>query len=207
MTQAMEKMDKQARITLGEDVNIGATLDAVLTKNRYFANLAAIPGETAKRTDDALFDSALKGCRLPDIDRINQGLQKVQEITVAANLLWQNKKTARKINMDTVEIINKVCKKKFAFGNGKSFRCIVGGLFYLLGFRYDDPKKQREIAIVLQITDVSIRSSYKQWLKDFPDLFKDIIAKLADQEFRRHCYHSVRPQCKLVMGGCKSEDE
>jgi hypothetical protein len=76
MTQAIEKMDKQARITLGRDVNIGATVDAVLTKNRYVANLAAIPDETAKRTDDALFDSALKGYRLPDIDRINRSLQK-----------------------------------------------------------------------------------------------------------------------------------
>jgi hypothetical protein len=96
MTQAMEKMGKQARITLGEDVNIGATLDAVITKNRYVTNLAAIPGETAKRTDDALFDWTLKGYRLPDIDRINRSRQKVQDITIEANLLWQNKKTGEK---------------------------------------------------------------------------------------------------------------
>ena len=154
------------------------------------------------------FNSTLKDDRLPDIECITHSLLKVQEITAAAHLLWPNKKTARKITTDAVEIINQACKKKFSFCNGKSLRCIVGGLFYLLGFRYDDPKKQREIAVALQITDVSIRSSYKRWLKEFPDLFQDVIAKLADQELRHHCYHSRRPQSQTALiSSRKGEDE
>jgi hypothetical protein len=161
--------------------------------NSCSANLTADHREAAKRTDHAQFNVTLNDDWLPDIERITQSLRKVQEITAAAHLLWPNKKTAGKITADVVEIINQVCKRKFSFCNGKSLRCIVGGLFYLLGFRYDDPKKQREIAIAMQITVESIRSSYKKWLKEFPDLFQDIAAKLADQELRHNCYPTASP--------------
>ena len=84
----------------------------------------------------------------------------------------------------------------------------MGGLFYLLGFRYDDSKKQREIAVTLQITDVSIRSSYKRWLKEFPDLFQDVIGKLADQELQHHCYHSRLAQSQTALISSRNgEDE
>jgi len=142
--------------------------------------------QKAERTGCATFELTLKDNRLSDIDRITHSLRKVQEIMECTHLLWTNKETAREIATQAVEIINQVCKRKFSFCNGKSSRCLLGGLFYLLGIRYDDPKKQREIAIALQITDVSIRSSYKKWLKEFPDLFQDVKAKLADQELRHH---------------------
>lgn len=162
--------------------------------NSCSANLTADHREAAKRTNLSQFNVTFKDAGLPDIERITQSLRKVQEITAAAHLLWPNKKTAGKITLNVVEIINQVCKRKFSFYNGKSLRCIVGGLFYLLGFRYDDPKKQREIAIALQITVESIRSSYKKWLKEFPDLFPDVTAKLADQELRHNCYSITRPR-------------
>ena len=191
-------MDNPARISLDEDESMRATVDAVLNKNGY----------AAKRTGDTSFNSTLRDGQLPDIECITQSLRKVQEITAAAHLLWPNKKTAEKITNNAVEIINQVYKRKFSFCNGKSLRCLGGGLFYLLGFRYDDLKKQREIAIVLQITDVSIRSSYKRWLKEFPDLFQDVIAKLVDQELRHHCYHSRRPQSQTTLiSSRKGENE
>jgi transcription initiation factor TFIIIB Brf1 subunit/transcription initiation factor TFIIB len=166
-----------AGILIDKEVNLIAKVAVVLQKNSYAANVAVDRSEVAKRKDVIAFNSTLKEDLLPEIERITQSLLKVQEIMSAAHLLWPNKKTARKINMAAVEIINHVCKKKFSFINGKALRCIMGGLFYLLGFRYDDPRKQREIAIALQITDVSIRSFYKKWLNEFPDLFQDIVAK------------------------------
>ena len=63
-----------------------------------------------------------------------------------------------------------------------------------LGFRYDDPKKQIEIAFVLQITDVSVRSSYKRWFREFPELFQSAITKLPEQEFRCRRYPISRSQ-------------
>jgi hypothetical protein len=207
MMRAMEKVDKTTRISLDGDVNMRATVDTVLKKNNYADNLVASLSELAKRTDDASFNSALKDKQLPDMERITHSLLKVQEIMAAAHLLWPNKKTAGKITTGAVKIINQVCKRKFSFCNGKSLRCIMGGLFYLLGFRYDDPRKQREIAIVLQITDVSIRSSYKQWLKEFPDLFQDVIAKLSDQALQHNCYPIVRLQSQTALIGSRKVDD
>ena len=183
-------MDKQTEITLGENRNSTApTLGAILIKNRDVADLVAIREDALKQTKGTSFCTTVNADRFPDIERITHSLRKVQEIMAAAHLLWPNKKTARKISEDAVKIINHVYKKKFSFGSGKRFSCIVGGLFYLLGFRYDDPKKQREIAIVLQITDVSLRASYKKWLQDFPELFQDIKAMIKDQEFGSQYYH------------------
>jgi len=169
-------MDNPAEVLVDKDVNIRAKAAALLKKNGYVANLAVDESEAANPKEDITFNSLLEN-DLFDLERITQSLSKVQEIMSAAHSLWPNKKTARKIATDTVEIINHVYKNKFSFSNGKSLRCIMGGLFYLLGFRYDDPRKQREIAIALQITDVSIRSFYKKWLHEFPELFQDIVAK------------------------------
>ena len=62
----------------------------------------------------------------------------------------------------------------------------MGGLFYLLGFRYNDVKKQIELACKLGTTDVTIRKSYREWLVSFPDLFADVIGKLAQHESLRY---------------------
>lgn len=87
--------------------------------------------------------------------------------------------------MDALEIIAKAHKRKFAFFNGKTSRGLVGGLFYLLGHKYDVVKNQKELADRLGTTDVTIRASYRNWLEAFPDLFLDVIGKLAqDQNLR-----------------------
>jgi hypothetical protein len=75
--------------------------------------------------------------------------------------------------------MNQTYRRKFAFFNGKSAKSIVGGLFYLLGYRHDVVKKQNELADQLGTTDVSIRVSYRKWLETFPDLFLDVIGKFA----------------------------
>lgn len=171
-------MGNPTGILIEEEVKMRAKMAAVLKKNTYAANLAVDKSEVAKLKEDITFNSSLNDDRLPDLERITHSLLKVQEIMFAAHFLWTNKKTVRKITRDAVEILNQVCKRSFSFCNGKSFRCIVGGLFYLLGFRYGEIKIQRVIAVALKITDVSVRASYKRWLKEFPDLFQDIRANL-----------------------------
>jgi hypothetical protein len=101
------------------------------------------------------------------------------EISIAAHTIWLNKSIAKTIALETVQIINQTYRRKFAFFNGKSSKSIVGGLFYLLGYRYNATKKQNELADQLGTTDVSIRVSYRKWLETFPDLFLDVIAKFA----------------------------
>jgi hypothetical protein len=102
------------------------------------------------------------------------------EVTEAAKAVWSNPVNAEKIAAGALEIITNARKSKFAFFSGKSSRGLIGGLFYLLGFRYDAEKKQKELAEKLGTTDVTIRASYRKWLEEFPDLFADVNDKIAN---------------------------
>lgn len=109
----------------------------------------------------------------------------MEEVSAAAHFVWNDESIADKVALETVQIINQTYKRKFVFFNGRSFKYIVGGLFYLLGFRYNDVKNQRELADKLCTNDVTIRTAYRKWLETFPDLFIDIIGKLAaDRDLR-----------------------
>ena len=108
-----------------------------------------------------------------------------KEVTIAARTVWANRLIADAIGEETVEIITKTHKRKTSFFGGKTSRGLVGGLFYLLGYKYDYAKNQKELADALGTSDVTIRVSYRSWLEEFPDLFRDIIGKLAqDQNLR-----------------------
>ncbi len=110
----------------------------------------------------------------------------MEEVVAAAHLTWSNEVIADAISVEAVEILSKTYQRKFSFFNGKSSKNLVGGLFFLLGFRHGAPKKQRELADKLGTTDVTIRMSYKLWLKTFPDLFMDVMAKLAQNNAFRY---------------------
>jgi hypothetical protein len=111
----------------------------------------------------------------------------LDEVLAASHSIWLNAETADNIALDTIQIINKSYKRKFSFFNGKTSRRLVGGLFYLLGYRYDAVKRQKELAKKLGTTDVSIRASYRQWLETFPDLFLDVIGKFSqDKDLRSY---------------------
>lgn len=102
------------------------------------------------------------------------------EVAVAAKTVWSDRVIAEKIASSALEIITTANESKFAFFSGKSSRGLIGGLFYLLGFRYDAEKKQKELAEKLGTTDVTIRASYRKWLEEFPDLFADVNDKIAN---------------------------
>jgi transcription initiation factor TFIIIB Brf1 subunit/transcription initiation factor TFIIB len=108
------------------------------------------------------------------------------EVSAAAHTIWLEKSIADTIAFQTIQIINQAYKRKFVFFNGKSSKHIVGGLFYLLGFRYADVKRQTELAHQLGTSDVTIRESYRKWLMTFPDLFLDIIVKFESDKDSRY---------------------
>ena len=101
------------------------------------------------------------------------------EISVAAHAIWWDKSIADTIALETTRIINQTYARKFVFFNGKSSKCLIGGLFYILSYRYDAAKKQKEIANQLDTSEVTIRASYRKWLETFPDLFLDVIGKFS----------------------------
>jgi hypothetical protein len=103
-----------------------------------------------------------------------------EKLSAAARTVWSDKPLADKIALDASLILNQVRKRKHLFFNGKSFKFMVGGIFYLLGFRYDVVKKQRELARLLETNVVTVRDAYRQLLREFPDLFLDIMGKFAE---------------------------
>lgn len=108
-----------------------------------------------------------------------------EEVSSAAHAVWSDASVADKVALDASKTINQICKRKHLFVNGKSSKFIVGGLFYLLGFRHNAIKKQRELADHLETNDVTIRIAYRRLLKEFPDLFLDIMGKFAEDESLR----------------------
>ena len=103
-----------------------------------------------------------------------------------AQMIWNDKITVHNVAADSYSIITKVQGRKTTFCSGRRAAALVGGLFYLLGFRYNDVKKQIELACKLGTTDVTIRKSYREWLISFPDLFVDVMGKLAQHESLRY---------------------
>jgi hypothetical protein len=133
----------------------------------------------------------------------------MEEVFAAAHTVWTNESIADKVAMETIQIINQTYKKKFSFFDGKSSRSLVGGLFYLLGYRFDDIKKQNELADHLGTTDVTIRLSYRKWLETYPDLFGDVIEKFAaDKELRYYVLIGLekallKPEARAINGSVK----
>jgi len=107
------------------------------------------------------------------------------EVSAAAHNVWFDKSIAETIASETLQILNQTYARKSIFFGGKSSRFLVGGLFYILGYRYGVLKKQNEIADRLNTTDVTIRISYRKWLETFPDLFLDVISKFANNSSLR----------------------
>jgi len=118
----------------------------------------------------------------------------ISEVSDAAQAIWPQKNVSETIASETVKILNQTYKRKFSFFNGKSYRFLVGGLFYLLGYRHDAVRRQRELANILGTSDVTIRKAYRSWLETFPDLFLDVISKMAaDKELRYYVLLDLTP--------------
>lgn len=97
-----------------------------------------------------------------------------EKITFAARFVWTNQEIADDIASNALQILAKASRQNLRFFCGKSPKCLLGGLFYILGFRFKSTKTQREIANYLCTTEDSIRKSYKSWLSEFPQFFTDI---------------------------------
>lgn len=102
-----------------------------------------------------------------------------ESILSFAQKIWRNQHSAaEKIASEALNVVCETYQTNPAFFSGKSAKGIVGGLFYLLGHRYSKVKTQKEIARSLNATDMTIRASYREWLKEFPELFQDVNDKM-----------------------------
>jgi len=97
-----------------------------------------------------------------------------EKITSEARVVWANQEIADDIASNAQQILAKASRQNLRFFCGKHHRCILGGLFYILGFRFRVVKTQSEIADFLGVADVAIRKSYRSWLDEFPQYFTDV---------------------------------
>ena len=89
-----------------------------------------------------------------------------------------NQVTAEDVASNALQVLAQASNANLRFFEGKSPKCVLGGLFYILRFRFYAPKTQKEIADLLCTTEVSVRKSYHGWLNEFPQLFADITNKM-----------------------------
>ena len=107
-------------------------------------------------------------------------IRKPHETTLlGARAVWVNQETADTIATNAVQVLAQASKANPRFFYGKTSKCVLGGLFYLLGYRFNAARTQREIADLLCTTEVSVRKLYKSWLNEFPQLFTDVSVKMS----------------------------
>jgi transcription initiation factor TFIIIB Brf1 subunit/transcription initiation factor TFIIB len=102
----------------------------------------------------------------------------------AARAVWVDQEVADDIATNALQILAQASRANLRFFNGKHPKCVLGGLFYILGFRFNAAKTQREIADFLCTTEVSVRKSYHCWLREFPNLFSGVAVKMEAQQSR-----------------------
>jgi transcription initiation factor TFIIIB Brf1 subunit/transcription initiation factor TFIIB len=89
-----------------------------------------------------------------------------------ASKLWRDQSIAESIATEASHIITTVYKRRHIFFSGKSAKRVLSGIFYLLGMKNNAKKTQKQIANTLNTNDVTVRDSYRDWLDNFPDLFR-----------------------------------
>jgi transcription initiation factor TFIIIB Brf1 subunit/transcription initiation factor TFIIB len=115
----------------------------------------------------------------------DNGLERLSYVQVLSysSIVWKDKQfIAELIAAEASRIIQTVNKRRSTFFSGKSEKGLLSGLFYLLSLKNKAMKTQREISRSLNTTDVTVRASYRKWLKEFPDLFSDLHATFAENE-------------------------
>jgi hypothetical protein len=101
-----------------------------------------------------------------------------EETMTAARSIWISQETADCIGANALQVLAKASGINLRFFNGKASRSLLGGLFYLLSFRFNAEMTQSEIAYLLGISEVSVRKSYRDWLDEFPYFFTDLTVKM-----------------------------
>ena len=96
-----------------------------------------------------------------------------EAITAAARAAWENQEIADDIALNALHVLDLASRTNLRFFAGKPPKSFLGGLFYILGFRFYAKKTQREIANSLGTTGCSVGKSYQSWLSEFPQLFTD----------------------------------
>jgi hypothetical protein len=100
-----------------------------------------------------------------------------QDVFTAAHKLIQDKTKAHEMGAQASECLKKAYEKKPSLLCGRTSLSILGGLFYLLSLEFEEFLTTQVIELKLGISEVSVRTLYKIWLENFPDLFPNCSLK------------------------------
>ena len=93
--------------------------------------------------------------------------------SIIASKLWpEQRKNSDAIAKEASRILEIALQRRRTFFSGKSAGSILSGLFYWLGIVFNSARTQREIAISLNTSDVTVRESSREWMEYFNDLFR-----------------------------------
>jgi hypothetical protein len=107
------------------------------------------------------------------LDRIGK-----EEIIVLTRKIWQGQnKIATEIGLETLVVIREKYEADPTFFSGKSAKRILAGLFYLLGQRYRNARTQRQIAIGLGATEVTVATSCHEWAEPLQQHYRQMKTK------------------------------
>jgi hypothetical protein len=89
-----------------------------------------------------------------------------------ASLTWGGQKqVAESVAIEATRLICEAYEENPAFFGNKSKKWILGGLFYLLGHKYGEPRTQKQIAHTLNTNEVTVRNSIQNWRTRFERFF------------------------------------
>jgi len=89
------------------------------------------------------------------------------EILKLAHKLWHDPQVARRMGLEAAKIIRDIYKKNPPYLCGRAKNSILAGLFYYLGVVRSERIKQRDIAEVLRVNELTIRNCTKRWYRLF----------------------------------------
>jgi transcription initiation factor TFIIIB Brf1 subunit/transcription initiation factor TFIIB len=109
-----------------------------------------------------------------------------EEVLSYAHRVWPDQQSmAIRVASEALTVIRETCQINPMLFRRKSGKGIVGGLFYLLGYRCGSIKTQREIARSLNTTEITIGASCRAWMKPFQDYLRHRNRQQRDKSMNR----------------------
>jgi hypothetical protein len=103
----------------------------------------------------------------------------VAEVLNYSSRIWKGQEhVAEMMTSETVRILRKAHEKTPTFFRDKSKKWVLGGLFYLVGRKMNVAKTQKHIARCLDTDEMTIRNSYREWFRRFPEFWSEATVHL-----------------------------
>ena len=106
----------------------------------------------------------------------------VVDVLNYSSKIWKGQEhLAEMVTTETVRILRKAHEKEPTFFQDKNKKWVLGGLFYLIGRKMNVTKTQKHIARCLNTSGATIRNSYLEWLRHFPEFWPEATTHLEEK--------------------------